>query len=172
MKGERPKIGTRDCKDSSYVFASVNVIDGQLTTRQLPLVRSAFKRLGAVKYRLLQSAFVKHLDDIARRYPATSHTRVVIIIDNAPWHGGNAVKEALAKNAHLEFYRLPSYSPQLNPIERVWKMLRRRATHNRFFEKLKALQNALRQSIQYYQVMKHRIRSLIANPFQMRSLLA
>ena len=172
MKGERPKVGTRDCKDSAYVFASVNVVDGQLTTRQLPLIRSRFKRLGAVKYRLMQNAFVKHLHDIAKRYPATTHKRVVIVIDNAPWHRGNVVKETLSQHPHLEFYRLPSYSPQLNPIERVWKMLRRRATHNRFFEKLKNLQRALRQSIQYYQVMKHRIRSLITNPFQTKSPIA
>ncbi len=44
--------------------------------------------------------------------------------------------EALADNPHLEFYRLPSYSPQLNPVERLWNKLRRRATHNRLFDAL------------------------------------
>ena len=28
---------------------------------------------------------------------------------------------------------LPPYSPELNPIERVWKLTRRLATHNRYF---------------------------------------
>jgi hypothetical protein len=34
------------------------------------------------------------------------------------------VDEALAENPHLKFKRLPAYSPQLNPIERFWKILR------------------------------------------------
>src|SRR5262245_13332854 len=55
-------------------------------------------------------------------------------IDNAPWHRGKPVDEAMADNPHLEFYRLPSYSPNLNVIERFWKKLRRRATHNRLFD--------------------------------------
>jgi transposase len=34
----------------------------------------------------------------------------------------------------LEF--LPPYSPDMNPIERVWKLTRRQATHNRYFPTL------------------------------------
>ena len=37
----------------------------------------------------------------------------------------------------LEF--LPAYSPELNPIERVWKLTRKLCTHNTYFEKLEAL---------------------------------
>jgi transposase len=31
---------------------------------------------------------------------------------------------------------LPPYSPELNPIERVWKLTRRRCLHNRYFSQL------------------------------------
>ena len=172
VKGERPVVGTRDCKDRTYVFASVNVVDGQLTTRQLPIDVRKFKRVGKVKYRLMQTAFVKHIADVAARYPVAQYSRVVMIIDNAPWHAGKPVAAALAANPHITFYRLPSYSPQLNPIERVWKMLRRRATHNRCFKLLRDLQRSLRHSIQYFQVMKHRILSLIASPFSLKSMTA
>ena len=44
----------------------------------------------------------------------SEHKRVVLMIDNAPWHRGKPIDEALAENPHLEFKRLPSYSPQLN----------------------------------------------------------
>ena len=36
----------------------------------------------------------------------------------------------------LRLLFLPSYSPQLAPIERVWKLARRLATHNRYFATL------------------------------------
>ena len=63
---------------------------------------------------------------------------------------------------HLKLQRLPSYSPQLNPIERLWKRLRRRATHNRLFECLADLKRSLRASLCYFQTMRGRVRSLIA----------
>lgn len=44
-------------------------------------------------------------------YPAAAHRRVVIRIDNAPWHAGESVRQALLDNPQLELKRLPSYSP-------------------------------------------------------------
>ncbi len=36
----------------------------------------------------------------------------------------------------FELDYLPPYSPELNPIERVWKLTRRRCLHNRYFATL------------------------------------
>ena len=71
------------------------------------------------------------------------------------------VARALADNPHLEFKRLPSYSPQLNPIERLWKKLRRRATHNRLFDTLADLKASLRASLSYFQTVRHKVRSIL-----------
>ena len=49
--------------------------------------------------------------------------------------------------ASLELLFLPPYSPELNPIERVWKLLRRLCTHNEYFPELELLQNALTQQL-------------------------
>jgi transposase len=87
---------------------------------------------------------------------------VVLIIDNAPWHRGGPIDEALADCPHLEFYRLPSYSPQLSVIARSWKILRRRATHNRLFDALEDLKRSIRASLCDFQTMRGRVRSLIA----------
>src|SRR2546429_3302235 len=37
---------------------------------------------------------------------------------------------------HFCLHFLPPYSPELNPIERVWKLVRRRCLHNRYFAAL------------------------------------
>jgi hypothetical protein len=63
----------------------------------------------------------------------------------------------------IKLYRLPSYSPQLNPIERFWKLLRCRVTHNQFFENTQKIECALRNSICYYQTFKNHIISMIGN---------
>ena len=162
VKGHRPVVGTWDCKDLLYVFAVVNVVTGALHANTLESPARAKQKTGKSKTRRMQEAFAAHLRHVARLYPADRHKRVVLIIDNAPWHRGKPIDEALADHPHLEFKRLPSYSPQLNVIERFWKMLRRRATHNRLFDRLADLKRSLRASLCYFQTVRGRVRSLIA----------
>jgi len=184
VKGHRPQVGTRDCKDLLYVFGSANCVDGRLHTRTLESPKDAKKLTGKSKNRRLQEAFVKHLEDVAKAYPdlplsqgggggggggGRKTRRVVLLVDNASWHGGKPVREVLKKYPHLELKRLPSYSPKLNVIERLWKALRRRATHNRLFETLAELKATLRNSLRYFQTVTSRILSLIGGCYADRT---
>jgi len=161
VKGHRPVVGTWDCKDLLYAFCVVNLMSAAIHSNTLESPKNAKKKTGQSKTRRLQEAFAQHLRHIGRIYPRDKHQRVVLLIDNAPWHAGQAVKEALADNPHLQFKRLPSYSPQLNPIERFWKMLRRRATHNRLFDSLADLKDSIRNSLRYFQTMRGRVKTLL-----------
>ena len=165
VKGHRPTVGTRDCKDLLYVFAVVNVVTAALHCNILESPAKAKRVTGKSKTRRMQEAFADHLRHVGRIYPAEESKRVVLIIDNAPWHRGKPIDEARADNPHLEFKRLPSYSPQLNVIERFWKVLRRRATHNRFFESLSDLKRSIRASLCYFQTVKRRVRGLVARSY-------
>jgi len=49
--------------------------------------------------------------------------------------------------------------PELNPIERVWKNLRYRATHNTFFESLEALENAVIEYLKDHAKLNDRLPS-------------
>ena len=109
----------------------------------------------------MQQAFADHLRHVGRVYPQQKYKRVVLTIDNAPWHRGKPIDEAKDENPHLEFYRLPSYSPSLNVIERFWKKLRRRATHNRLFDTIKDLKASVRASLSYFQNVRGKILTLI-----------
>jgi hypothetical protein len=161
VKGHRPTVGTRDCKDLLYVFAVVNLLSAALHTNTLESPKDAKKKTGQSKTRRMQEAFADHLRHVGRVYPADRYQEVVLLIDNAPWHRGKPVDAALAENPHLTFKRLPSYSPQLNPIERFWKKLRRRATHNRLFETLADLKQSLRASLSYFQTMRTKVKTLL-----------
>ncbi len=161
VKGHRPKVGTWDCKDLLYLFAVVNLISGALYSNTLECPKDAQKKTGKSKTKRLQEMFAQHLRHVGRIYPRDKYPEVVLLIDNAPWHKGKVVDEALADNSHLRFKRLPSYSPQLNPIERFWKRLRRRATHNRLFDSLADLKRSLRSSLCYFQTMRQRVKSLL-----------
>ena len=69
-----------------------------------------------------------------------------------------------AAHPQLRLYRLPSYNSQLNPIERLWRLLRRRATHNRLFLTMGESRRAVRASFCYFQTMRHKILSLLRSP--------
>lgn len=72
-----------------------------------------------------------------RRACRHSRRRVVVIVDNAQYHHGllhKAWRAKVAPGFQLDF--LPPYSPELNPIERVWKLTRRSCLHNRYFPSL------------------------------------
>lgn len=86
---------------------------------------------------------------------------MVLVIDNAPWQRGQPITEAMRDNPHRECKRLPSYSPRLNPIERFWKKLRRRATHHRLFDRLADREASLRASLCYFQTMRPKVQSIL-----------
>ncbi|HEY7490754.1 MAG TPA: transposase [Candidatus Tectomicrobia bacterium] len=100
---------------------------------------------------------------MARAYPAERPGRVVIVVDKALWYTGVLSTQVLADHPPLERYPLPSYSPKLPVIERFWKLLRRRATHNWLLETMAQLTQALRNSLCSYQTLKHRLLTLIAS---------
>jgi hypothetical protein len=118
VKGHRRAVGTRDCKDLLYALASIDVVTGALRANTLESPSNAKRKTGQSKTRRMQGAFAAHLRQVARLYPAATNARVVLILDNAPWHRGKLINEVLSEHPHLEFYRLPSYSPHLNVIER------------------------------------------------------
>ena len=165
VKGHRPVVGSWDRKDLLYVLAVVNVVTGVLHANTLESPARAKQKTGKSKTRRMQEAFAAHLRHVGRIYPGDKNKRVVLIIDNAPWHRGGPIDEALAEHPHLEFKRLPSYSPQLNVIEHFWKLLRRRATHNRLFGSMSDLRHSIRASLCYFQTVRAKVRGLVAKSY-------
>lgn len=60
-----------------------------------------------------------------------------MILDNVRYHHAKALKPFLDKNKDkIELLFLPAYSPDLNPIERVWWYMRKKISHNRYIDTL------------------------------------
>ena len=91
----------------------------------------------------------------------TEDKKTLVILDNAPWHK-KAVRLMRLDNdfSRVEFLFLPAYSPELNPIERVWRIIRRERTHNRFFEKLQVLKTVLTAYFEKLRVPNDKLRTL------------
>jgi transposase len=73
-----------------------------------------------------------------------SGKQMVVVLDNAKYHHAVVLKPLLHEyRASLRLLFLPPYSPQLAPIERVWKLTRRLVMHNRYFATLEAVLDAV-----------------------------
>ncbi len=85
-------------------------------------------------------AFLRQLHAVSSR----GGRKVVVIADNARYHHAALHKEwrkAAEPWFRIEF--LPPYSPDLNPVERVWKLTRRLATHNQYFPAIEQVISAV-----------------------------
>lgn len=98
-----------------------------------------------------------------RRAARRSGRRVVVIADNAAFHHARMHKAWRAKyQPDFELLFLPPYSPDLNAIERVWKLTRRLCTHNRYFADLQHVQDAVETQFQRWRRGSSALRSLCA----------
>jgi transposase len=105
-------------------------------------------------------SFLKHL----RLVSSHSGRRVVVIIDNARYHHSALHKDYRSRNQgkfSLEF--LPPYSPELNPIERLWKLVRRLATHNQYFQALTDIVEAVERIFSQWRLGNETVRRLCSN---------
>jgi transposase len=73
---------------------------------------------------------------------------IVLIQDGARYHTSKATREFLEQNKErLTVYQLPSYSPDYNPIEYLWKKVKTHATHNRYFAEFVLLVKSVDQAL-------------------------
>ena len=110
---------------------------------------------------------IKSFREFIKSNPIEEGKMFAIIVDNAPWH-----KKAIRliedeKNIEYEdirakaiFVKLPPYSPDLNPIEQVWRITRRENTHNKFFRGKQALKETVDGAFSQWAVPNEQLRSL------------
>jgi transposase len=91
--------------------------------------------------------------------------KIYLICDNAGYHKSNKIKEYL-KNSKIELIFLPPYSPNLNPIERMWKFMHSVVSNNRFYLDFASFANSLQSFFDNISKYKHKISSLINDNFQ------
>ena len=86
--------------------------------------------------------FIYYLDWLIK--VMKTEKKVVVILDNASSHKSHKVLDFVKEHKKkIELVFLPPYSPELNPIERVWKNLRYHVTHNIYFESIQKLEKAI-----------------------------
>lgn len=89
--------------------------------------------------------------------------KMIVVLDNARWHHAKFLKPWLEKNKrHIALDFLPPYSPDLNHIERVWKVTRRMCTHNCYFPSVDELFQSVCNQFEQWRKNNKTLAKLIA----------
>lgn len=76
---------------------------------------------------------------IENKYPIASSIKV--ILDNAKYHYSKAVRDYIA-TSRVDLVFLPSYSPNLNLIQRLWRFFKKKVLHNMYYKNIGAFREA------------------------------
>lgn len=112
-RGSRPTAVKQTEYDWCYLFAAVNPRTGASSALITPTVNTAYMN--------------KHLRFISREAGDDAH--VVLVLDGAGWHTSGGLQVP----SNITLLHLPPYSPELNPVERVWAYLRSHYLSNRAY---------------------------------------
>jgi transposase len=94
---------------------------------------------------------------------STEGRKMVLITDNAKYHHAKLHREWREEHANrFVLYFLPPYSPDLNPVERVWKLVRRICLHNRYFHTLKEIEEVVENQFLEWSLASETLRKLCA----------
>jgi len=86
--------------------------------------------------RILGESFIDFLNGLQEFYPKAP--QIHLIVDQGSCHTSKMVKEYLeGSNVRIKLHYLPPYSPNLNPIERLWKIMHSFVSNNRHYPKAK-----------------------------------
>ena len=124
LRGQRPVASNHTRYEWLYVYGFVRPATGQSYWLVLPTVTTAVMSLA--------------LAEFARDVGAGVDKTIVLVVDGAGWHRSGE----LVVPAGVALVFLPASTPELQPAERLWPMLRE-AVANRSFESLDELQDRL-----------------------------
>ena len=144
-RGCQPQVKSAPTQEKVAFSGFINPVTGELITNECDTFNYE-TIMESVK------SFAEYVSD---------DKKILIVLDNASWHK-KAVRLMRENDDYprIEFIFLPTYLPELNPIERVWLITRRERTHNRFFEKLTVLKTVLTSYFDKFKAPNEKLRTL------------
>ena len=103
------------------------------------------------------------LEQVEANYPLA--VIIYVICDNAKYYRSKLVGKFL-ETSKIQLVFLPSYSPNLNLIERLWKFMKKKVLYNKYYEKFDTFKEVTLGFFENIQQYKPELDSLLTNNFQ------
>jgi transposase len=133
-RGQQPEVPTSGKRKGSKVFGAIDSFSGRLFFQ-------------GIEGRFNSASYHAFLPMILAQ--TTEH--LFLIHDGARSHTSASTQTFLAAHHdRITEHPLPSYSPDYNPIEYLWKKTKQRATHNKYFKEFAALTISVEKALAYF----------------------
>jgi len=144
-RGEQPVVKTSGIRRGYKVFGLIDYFSGRFFCK------------GHDEGRLNSESYEAFLTEVLSQ----TKKHIILIQDGAKYHVSKAMKEFYEKNAdRLTVYNLPSYSPDYNPIEKLWKKIKEKEIHLHYFPTFEALKDKVQEALLHFKDMKNEILTL------------
>jgi transposase len=130
-RGRQPHIPTSGLRKGYKVFGAIEFFSGRLIYQ-------------GTEQRFQSDSYQSFLRDLLSQVAGS----IILIQDGARYHTSKATREFFEQHKErLTVYQLPSYSPDYNPIEYLWKKVKTKATHNRYFAEFVLLVKSVKRAL-------------------------
>jgi transposase len=92
---------------------------------------------------------------------------IYLIADNAKYYRSKTVRGFLEKHPRVKIIFLPPYSPNLNLIERLWKMIKKKVAYNKYYEKFSVFRETIMETFKNIRDCQQEMQSLMKEKFQL-----
>jgi transposase len=130
-QGQQPQVQTTGLRKGYKVFGAIEFFSGRLVYQ-------------GTQARFQSDSYQSFLQYLLSQVSGT----IILIQDGARYHTSKSTRDFLEQHKkRLIVYQLPSYSPDYNPIEYLWKKVKTHATHNRYFAEFVKLVKSVDQAL-------------------------
>ena len=118
------------------------ILEKTLTSEDLVRYKNSIMECTQTSGRFSGTTYQEFLEQLLAAYP--DNRPIILVEDSAPYHGSKKMEEFKEKNKDRLFVEpLPVFSPDFNPIEKLWRNTKNDATHLKYFKTFEDLRKAV-----------------------------
>ena len=150
-RGQQPKVKTSGKRKGYKVFGLIDYFTGYFFYQ-------------GQDGRLNSAAYIAFLTRVLEQ----TTQPIILIQDGAKYHTSTETKAFFAQQtAQLQVVQLPTYSPDYNPIEKLWKKIKQQDTHLHYFPTFEALTEKVEQALLKFTNAPEEILALCSLPTEL-----
>ena len=149
-KGEEKYIETNTGRARLNINGAYNVKDKTVVAREDETINA--------------QSTIKLLMQLSAMQP---NGKLYIILDNARYYRSRIVNDYLKNNKRIKFVFLPPYSPNLNLIERIWKLVKKKVSYNKYYENFSVFRTKFKTCLNNLEKYEDEIETLMTEKFQL-----
>jgi len=142
--GQQPTIKTTGKRKAYKVFGLIDLFSGRLFYQ-------------GIEGKFNSESYITFLKTVLKQ----TQEVLFLVQDGARYHTSKLSKQFFQDHPkRLKVAQLPSYSPDYNPIEFLWRALKRRTTHNVYFPEFDTLAHSVKDALAFFQTQTEYVKSL------------